>query len=1256
MPEKLATFIVKKRRGIFAGALLVTLICGVLFFFVPINSNMTKYLSPSSQMRQGIDIMHEEFPETATESTIRVMADDLTAAQIDELYTLLDEIPYVSDVTYVKDDPSYNVDNHTLFVLTVPYDYKTAEELSVEAVLDEGIGGYTLTWHNDDTSPPGLALKVIIVAVLLVLAVLFLMCPSWVEPLLFLGVIGIAVVINLGTNIILGSIADITFQISAILQLALSMDYSIILMSRFRQELAAGAPDSETAMIAGVRGAFTSVAASSLTTVVGLLMLCFMSYRIGADLGLVLAKGVFISMVCVILVLPGIILFCERWVNASAKPALRVGMDWAAKYSYRFRVPITFFLVLLFAGSYILQANTGIAYTLAEDDQVAEYFPADNTIVVIYNNEDEAAIPALVSRLEADENVKSVVGYSTALGKPLTAVQMHKALSEMGGDMQLSPELITMLYWAKFHGMSTEAMTAADFLTFLCTTVTTDETFASFVDGDAADEVAQLEKFADVEALTTPTDAAGLSEFFGLEQDDVERLLLLYFSNHPGAYPGTMTLPVFVSFVLNDVATDPDYAGMFNGSTLAQLRQLAVFTNAASVTKPRTADDAASVLGMSTEVMGMVYAYIFAQDPAFDPGSVTLGQVTDFIRNDLLSDGVLGMALDAEQLAAAKALIAAVEVPDLEEQHSAADMAQVLQLEASQVQAVYEQVYGDAWADATMSVNEFMDAGLDMGLEEAFADTPLAGLVDEETRQRINEVRDSLRDASENTSFTAEDITSTIGLDAQTAKLMVALIGADAASATRTLPLSELVAFLATDTQVSSLMTAEQQSQLQMLNTVITDSLANTPYTYDKLANLLGMNATQARQLYLYRALQLGQTSSWKLSPQRFLTFLADEVLENPTYAAQFEEEQAQALQGARNLVDAVVAGTLQTSEEMAELLSGLGEEAALLDENVVDLLYLYKQAQAGADPTWRMSIEELFTFLVNDIAPDPRFSAVLDDDTRQALLDGEEALIVGKGQLVTSNYARLIITTSLPQESEETGAFIADLFAYGDDNFSNPAYFIGSSVMNEEMKAVFSTEFLMISLLTALSIFLIVALTFRSLVVPLALVMLVQTGVNITTAIVGFMSGGMYYLALLIVECILMGSTIDYGILYVSSYREARQTGDILTSLKQAYRHAIGTILTSGLILVVVVGVLQFLFEEPSIRAIVQTLSLGGLSVVLLILFVLPGVLAALDRFVVKRPKGETAALTEAEVAENVEAGKSAGPLDGAVTPETAQ
>lgn len=170
---------------------------------------------------------------------------------------------------------------------------------------------------------------------------------------------------------------------------------------------------------------------------------------------------------------------------------------------------------------------------------------------------------------------------------------------------------------------------------------------------------------------------------------------------------------------------------------------------------------------------------------------------------------------------------------------------------------------------------------------------------------------------------------------------------------------------------------------------------------------------------------------------------------------------------------------------------------------------------------------------------------------------------------------------------------------------------------MGFEMQQTFHKDLLFITILTIAAIFLIVAITFKSVSVPLILVMLVQCGVNITIMATGVLYGGIIYLALLIVECILMGATIDYGILFSNYYVENRKTLSVQDAILRSYDLSKHTIFTSGLILVFVTGIVGNFFGDPTVSGIISTISIGGLSAILLILFVLPGLLAACDKLI---------------------------------------
>ena len=248
--QKIAAFIVKKRKLLLVVMLALAVVCAALMPFVGINTDMTKYLPDSSQMKIGMDRMNEAFPDVAETYTIRVMFRGLDARDKLAIREQLAEIPNVDSVAYEPDSDDYNRGDATLYKLTTQYDYNSDEEAQIERDVADRFADYDVAVRSDDTSTPDIPPIVFILSIVLVTTILLIACPSYFEPVLFLLTIGVAVLLNQGTNIILGETSDVTASISAILQLALSMDYSIILMNRYRQELQAD-PDRHDARAHG---------------------------------------------------------------------------------------------------------------------------------------------------------------------------------------------------------------------------------------------------------------------------------------------------------------------------------------------------------------------------------------------------------------------------------------------------------------------------------------------------------------------------------------------------------------------------------------------------------------------------------------------------------------------------------------------------------------------------------------------------------------------------------------------------------------------------------------------------------------------------------------------------------------------------------------------------------------------------------------------------------------------------------------------
>ena len=896
--KRLTNFVVNKRNIILSAMLILTAVCAFLIPKVSVNSDMTKYLPDDSSMKQGISLMEKEFPTMGESYTIRVMFKSLSSEKKTELKEALAAIENVDGVTYDMDSGDYNSGEYTLYILNTNYGYDTEEEAAVEKQVKEKFSDYEVTVKNDDTSAPDIPLAVYLAAFGIILVVLLISCSSYFEPVLFLVTIGIAVVLNLGTNFFLGEISDVSFGIAAVLQLALSMDYSIILMNRYRQELKKS-DDRKEAMANALRAAFGSIIGSSVTTIVGLLVLVFMSFKIGADIGIVLAKGVAFSMLCVFTVLPALILLSHKLIERTekkerAKKAHKKGLSTVlGGFSYRFRSVIAILFVVLFIATGYLQSGTKTVYTLSEKDTIADVFPKDNTLVLLYENTDEDNIAEIASTLEEKDGVKTVVSYPTTIGKQCTVKEMSNMLTEMGGDLQVDEKLLNLVYYHYHTDGKTEPMTLSAFIGFLSDTVATDPMFSDYIDQASAEQLARLKPLTEKSTLTVPMTPAALAQTLGMDAEQVIQLFMLR--------------------------------------------------------------------------------------------------------------------------------------------------------------------YG-------------------------------------------------------------------------------------------------------------------------------------TEYTPDKT-----------------------------MSPYEFVSFLTDNVLPKPEYAAMFDDGTKTKLYQTKAIADAVVSGKEFTVKEMVEFVGKISDK---FNENTVELLYLYSASLKQGNDRSTMSPETLVKH-IEKLASEQSFSSLLTAEQKAGIAKARKQLDDGVQQLKGEEHSRLTVTTKLPVESEKTSAFVKEMTELCDEKLSGEYHLIGNSIMVDEMESGFGREQLIITLLTAASIFIVVALTFRSLAIPAILVLIVQCGVFITVSALGTIGGSMYYLALLIVECILMGATIDYGILFTSYYREMRATLSVCEAIVAAYKGSIHTILTSGTIMVLITAVIGPLFGNPTIEQIVRTLSVGCASAMFLILFVLPGILALCDRVIVRKTKG---------------------------------
>lgn len=1015
-------YLIKYRYWLLGITLAFAALCAVLLFHVNINTDMTKYLPDDSQMRAGLEVMNGEFGDLTEMggNDVRVMFNGLSDEE------KLEKMAYLRGVEHVKSVMELENGSHTLYELGVA---GSVDQVALGEQIEEKFPEVVAV----ETSQDGATAEVpmLLGGVALLLVILFAMCRSWLEPLLFLASTGIAVLINVGTNAFLPSVSVTTNSIVAILQLVLSMDYSIILLNHFRQDRQREG-NSVVAMQKAVSRAAAPIVSSALTTIVGLIMLVFMKLKIGEDLGVVLSKGVFCSLICNFTVLPSLILLFEKGIDRSAKKVFVFPTDKLAHFCAKNSILLSVAFVVVFAGSYILRKQTDIIFYKSTESEIEQYFPKKNPVVLIYDNADEAKVLPLVDSVMNDEGVEMVISYPSLLLREYTAPQMVESIKGLTSLMEnmgmenkstismdmLSDDVMKVLYYAANGGNKNITMGFNEMADFIISEANNpNSVIAQQMDDEMKEKLKMLD---DLRAPAAP----------------VEQPKAVKTANKPVVHSEMLTPAPAKKQTTSPAVKTPVNQEKPAVAHTSKQGSYSPYTDTALLNKPMNYEEMASYLTMSAPQAKMVYKLAQRQGKTMTPW-----QFVHFMTDNILQrKGMASMIKETDR----KQLLA---------------------------------------------LKETMDSAM------------LAASTPQEAVQ-------------------------------------------------------EQVANVSSETEEEPQVTPEDSVQPVVIPQPTPAPIVVPTPKIDKSVLVL------------------------------------DEMLSGKKK---------------------------YTSEQMSKNLSVLGEN---IPKELIDLLYLYYAGTHNYDTTWTMSVEKIVGFLSDSVLTDPRFDALVQDDMRSSFAQMEQTMDEGVGKLRSKHHSLAMIITNYPTESPETYQFINHYDSLCKNNLNHQYYSVGESVMLSEMKAGFNREVLVVTLLTIMAIFLIVAITFRSVILSAILVMTVMSGVFVNVVVSGLGGSSLLYIAYLVVQSILMGAAIDYGILFANYYRTKRIAFGVEESLRETYRSSIHTILTSGLILILVPGIMAILVSDLTIANIVKSISIGALVTVLLILFVLPGVLAFCDKIIIRKRK----------------------------------
>lgn len=470
--KAIAGFLIKIRLLVLVLFLGLSVASGFMLQDVKINYDLSKYLGSETETSQALEIIQEEFGESGT---LEVMIANIKQDDAIDLKSQFEDLDYVLSVNFDEDDTNYYKDSNALYVILIDGNDYSENAQSVAAEVKNVVTDYNEVYYGGTTTEKSRLKEeietqipfILSIALSLVFIILLLTATSWLEPVILLLCSGVAVIINLGTNAFFSEISYITNSVGAILQLALSIDYSIVLLNAYRKNLGLGMEKNE-AMVKGISQVFNPLSASSLTTIAGLVALLFMSFGIGFDIGIVLIKGILISFITSITFLPALIMCIDKALTKTKKKSIKLtgkGIFNFTKKYHKVVVPLT--LVIIVAGGVINFTQSNYTYNDSNgaDEEITETFGKNNTIVLVFPNSNKEKETAFLTDIQDyhDENDKLILKDYTALSNTSQEIyDIDKTASKLDIS-EHDAELLLALYKIN-NNPDSQLMTSREFI------------------------------------------------------------------------------------------------------------------------------------------------------------------------------------------------------------------------------------------------------------------------------------------------------------------------------------------------------------------------------------------------------------------------------------------------------------------------------------------------------------------------------------------------------------------------------------------------------------------------------------------------------------------------------------------------------------------------------------------------------------------------------------------------------------------------
>ncbi len=450
--ERFSSSILRHNKFITILVFVIVVVCVILQFGVNVNFNVVDYLPKNAPSTTGISVMSKEFSGAVPNT--RVMFPNVSVTEALERKAELAAIDGVSDVMWLDDvmdvkqpletaDPKIVETYYKGGDAVIAFAVREGEEVAIMEKVYALIGtenfasGDAVSSYIAQSTAGNETFRAMLILIPLILLILTISTTSWLEPLLFLLTIGVAVFMNMGTNIFFGEVSFVTRSVSPILQLAVSLDYAIFLLHSF-QDFRSQTDDVTEAMRLAIKRAFPAVAASAMTTLFGFLALCFMEFGIGVDLGLNLVKGILLSFGSVMIFLPAVTLWAYKWIDKTRHRPFLPSFKNAGRFFTAIRIPALLVVVVIAIPCFLAQGQNTFSYgmgglapgTRVETDtaRIDEAFGKSMPMVVLVPKGDVAQEKQLGEALSALPHVTSVMSYANTVGAAIPPDYLDKSI------------------------------------------------------------------------------------------------------------------------------------------------------------------------------------------------------------------------------------------------------------------------------------------------------------------------------------------------------------------------------------------------------------------------------------------------------------------------------------------------------------------------------------------------------------------------------------------------------------------------------------------------------------------------------------------------------------------------------------------------------------------------------------------------------------------------------------------------------------